>query len=78
MLISRLLGKQSVFNRIPYSFSVKNEPGFLEMVREYIDKAGTAAGIPEDRLNFLKSPDFSLKLTIPFRTGTTLSTQMLD
>lgn len=70
MLISKLFSRSSLFSKLPYSFSVANEPGFLEMVREYMDKAGVAAGIPEDRMNFLKSPDFSLKLTIPFRTGT--------
>ena len=39
------------------------------MVRQYIDKAGATAGINKERLNFLKSPDYSLKLYVPYRTG---------
>jgi hypothetical protein len=51
------------------TFSVSGEGTFLEMVSEYLDKAGTAANIPLDRLAFLKSPDYSLKFNIPFKTG---------
>jgi hypothetical protein len=39
------------------------------MVSQYFDKAGEATGISKDRLNFLKSPDYSLKFNIPYRTG---------
>jgi hypothetical protein len=42
------------------------------MVSQYFDKAGEAAGIPKDRLNFLKKPEFSLKFNIPFLTGFSL------
>jgi hypothetical protein len=51
------------------AFSVSGEGTFLEMVSEYLDKAGSAASIPQDRLAFLKSPDYSLKFNIPFKTG---------
>ena len=73
MLISKLIARTPLFSRNSYVFSVANEPGFLEMVRSYIDKAGSTAGISKERLNFLKSPDYSLKLYVPFRTGTNLS-----
>ena len=46
MLLSKIFGRSSLTSRIPYRFSVANEPGFLEMVREYIDKAGRTAQIP--------------------------------
>lgn len=78
MLISKLFARTQLFQRTTRSFSVANESSFLEMVREYIDKAGQTAGIPKDRINFLKSPDFSLKLYVPFRTGTPLLTQTQD
>lgn len=48
------------------------------MVSQYFDKAGKAADIPKDRLNFLKSPDYSLKFNIPFRTGNPPITQTPD
>jgi len=41
----------------------------LENVSQYFDKAGEATGISKDMLNFLKSPDYSLKFNIPYRTG---------
>ena len=51
------------------------ESSFLENVSQYFDRAGTAAGIPKDMLNFLKSPDYSLKFNIPYRTGNFLFIQ---
>lgn len=54
---------------IKYNFSVEGEANFLEMVSQYFDKAGHATGISKDRLNFLKSPDYSLKFNIPYLTG---------
>lgn len=41
---------------------------FLDNVSQYFDKAGEATGISKDMLNFLKSPDYSLKFNIPYRT----------
>ncbi len=38
------------------------------MVSEYFDKAGEATNITADRLTFFKSPDYSLKFNIPFKT----------
>lgn len=59
----------SIFRTIHSSFSVAGESSFLEMVSEYFDKAGEVTGISKDRLNFLKSPDYSLKFNISFLTG---------
>jgi hypothetical protein len=70
MLLTKIAKSISLANSSKYAFSVANESSFLEMVREYFDKAGETAGIPQDRLNFLKSPDYSLKFNIPFLTGT--------
>jgi hypothetical protein len=79
MLVNRIAaGLGWVAKNRGYAFSVANETSFLEMVREYIDKAGNAAGIPHDRLKFLKSPDYSLKFNIPFLTGTPPLTQTQD
>lgn len=40
----------------------------MDNVSQYFDKAGEATGISKDMLNFLKSPDYSLKFNIPYRT----------
>lgn len=45
------------------------ESSFLENVSQYFDKAGEATGISKDMLTFLKSPDYSLKFNIPYKTG---------
>jgi hypothetical protein len=70
MFISNLARNVMLTRQLTRNFSVQGEASFLEMVSQYFDRAGTAAGIPKDRLNFLKSPDYSLKFNIPFRTGT--------
>ena len=71
MLVNKIVKGLTWAAKSKYCFSVANETSFLEMVREYIDKAGHTAGIPNDRLQFLKSPDYSLKFHIPFLTGKT-------
>jgi|688.fasta_scaffold102179_2 hypothetical protein len=78
MFISNLARSAMLTRQLTCSFSVVGESTFLEMVSQYFDKAGAATGIPRDRLNFLKSPDYSLKFNIPFRTGTPPPTQMQD
>jgi len=50
----------------------------LENVSQYFDKAGEATGISKDMLNFLKSPDYSLKFNIPYRTGNQFFIQTLE
>lgn len=70
MFISNLARSAMLSQRLACGFSVAGEATFLEMVSQYFDKAGEATGIPKDRLNFLKSPDYSLKFNIPYRTGT--------
>lgn len=70
MFISNLARSAMLSRQMTCGFSVAGEATFLEMVSQYFDKAGEATGIPKDRLNFLKSPDYSLKFNIPFRTGT--------
>ena len=69
MFLSKIASRSQLWKPLSYNFSVANETTFLEMVRQYFDKAGEAAGIPKDRLTFLKNPDFSLKFHIPFLTG---------
>lgn len=78
MLLSKIAHRMPLLNAVRSSFSIANETTFLQMVREYYDKAGEAAGIPKDRVNFLKSPDFSLKFNIPFLTGKSNNNQMQD
>ncbi len=70
MLSISNLARKALTRQLACGFSVAGESTFLEMVSQYFDKAGEATGIPKDRLNFLKSPDYSLKFNIPFRTGT--------
>jgi hypothetical protein len=69
MIISTITKK--IFNPFYFSSShgVKGEATFLEMVSQYFDKAGAATNISKDRLHFLKSPDYSLKFNIPYKTG---------
>jgi len=78
MFISNLARSAMLTRSLTCSFSVAGETTFLEMVSQYFDKAGAATGIAKDRLNFLKSPDYSLKFNIPFRTGNPPKTQMQD
>lgn len=40
MLLSKIAKSISLANSSKYAFSVANESTFLEMVREYFDKAG--------------------------------------
>lgn len=78
MFLSKIVRRLPLATSLRYPFSVTGESSFLEMVGEYLDKAGETAGIPKDRLNFLKSPDFSLKFNIPFLTGRFTITQTQD
>lgn len=78
MFLSKIVRRLPLATSLRYPFSVTGESSFLEMVGEYFDKAGETAGIPKDRLNFLKSPDFSLKFNIPFLTGRFTITQTQD
>ena len=64
MLVSSLANRA-----LQRGFCVAGEVGFLQMVSQYFDNAGKVAGIPPDRLQFLKKPDYSLKFNIPFKTG---------
>ena len=42
------------------------EPGFVEMVAQYFDRAATYTNIPEDSLQIIKVPDATLKMNLPF------------
>lgn len=42
------------------------EPGFVEMVQQYFDRAASHTDIPEDALKVIKVPDSTLKMNIPF------------
>lgn len=69
MLISAIAKRAAVCPTLSLKYGVAGEASFLEMVSQYFDKAGDATDIPKDRLNFLKSPDYSLKFNIPYKTG---------
>jgi hypothetical protein len=40
MFLSKIAKQSQLLSRITASFAVANESSFLDMVREYIDKAG--------------------------------------
>lgn len=45
---------------------VDGEPGFVEMVQQYFDRAASYTNISEDALNVIKVPDSTLKMNLPF------------
>ena len=45
---------------------VEGEPGFVEMVQQYFDRAASYTNISADALNVIKVPDSTLKMNIPF------------
>ena len=64
MLISRIVSGT-------YRFSeVAGEPSFLKMVEGFFNKAARVAKIPEDRIDFLRGAECSLKFNLYYRTGT--------
>ena len=69
----RSLRLASHINSASFSVEAEGEPSFLDMVEGYFNKAARTAQIPEDRINFLRSPDYSLKFNLPYKTGTTFS-----
>lgn len=42
------------------------------MVEEYFNRSAKIAGIPEDRINFLRSPDYTLKFNISYTSDSGL------
>ena len=66
---SKSLGLAFWLNRACFSIDTSGEPSFLDMVSGYFNKAAQKANIPEDRINFLRSPDYSLKFNLPYTTG---------
>ena len=66
---TKSLGLACRINRARFSIDAKGEPSFLDMVSGYFNKAAQKANIPEDRINFLRSPDYSLKFNLPYKTG---------
>ena len=73
MIVTRTATKHlqlsSLLSRPSFSSQVDVEPDFLHMVEGYFNKAAKTAGISEDRINFLRSPEFSLKFNLPYKTG---------
>lgn len=68
MLVSRVARSIVRFSEVAEKPAV--EPSFLKMVEGYFNKAAKVAGLEEDRINFLKSPEYSLKFNLPYITGT--------
>ena len=66
MLVSNIARKLSQFSE------VAGEPTFLKMVEGYFNKAAKVAGIADDRIDFLRSPECSLKFNLCYTTGTSL------
>lgn len=64
MLVSKIASRLCRFTE------VAGEPTFLKMVEGYFNRAAQIAGIPEDRINFLRSPECSLKFNLSYTTGT--------
>lgn len=53
-----------------FAFSTESEgAGFLKMVEEYFDKAGTLTNIKPDRLNFYKKADNVVKFNLTLTRG---------
>lgn len=59
-----------------YSFSQtagkEQEPGFLEMVEAFFDKAASHTDISKDRLDFYKKSESLVKLHLHLKRGTLL------
>ena len=64
MLVSNIAARLCRFSE------VAGEPSFLKMVEGYFNKAARVAGIAEDRIDFLRSPECSLKFNLSYMTGT--------
>ena len=64
MLVSKVAQKLCRFSE------VAGEPSFLKMVEGYFNKAAKVAGIAEDRIDFLRSPECSLKFNLSYMSGT--------
>lgn len=61
-----------------YSFSTMSEgAGFLQMVEQYFDKAGSLTGIKPDRLNFYKKADNVVKFNLTLTRGNLKLIQMM-
>ena len=68
MLVSRAFRSIRWFSSVPET--ADESITFLQMVEEYFDRSARIAGIPEDRISFLKAPDYALKFNISYTTGT--------
>ena len=63
MLVSKIANKLCKFSE------VAGEPTFLKQVEGYFNKAAKVAGIADDRIDFLRSPECSLKFNLSYVTG---------
>jgi len=78
-MIAKTLTKNCLrFADLAKTEQVLKEPSFLKMVEGYFNKAAIVAGLEEDRINFLKSPEYSLKFNLPYITGIYLFIKTLD
>lgn len=78
MIAQRLSRNCFRFADLAKTEQVLKEPSFLKMVEGYFNKAATVAGLEEDRINFLKSPEYSLKFNLPYITGIYFFIKILD
>lgn len=66
-MLRKLFGKKSLRCLPLARFSdLEGEPGFVEMVQQYFDRAASFTSIPEDALRVIKVPDSTLKINVPF------------
>lgn len=58
----RQMGRRAMFSN---SAEKDTEPGFLEMVEQFFNKAIVHSNVPKERIELIKMPNASLKLNIP-------------
>jgi glutamate dehydrogenase (NAD(P)+) len=59
------LGSRSFSTSPLASESIQKEPGFLEMVQSYFDKAGSYTNITKEKLNLYKNCNATIKIRLP-------------
>lgn len=67
MLVSRVLRAARKFSSIAQTG--EENITFLQMVEEYFNRSANIAGLSDDRVCFLREPDYSLKFNISYITG---------
>ena len=65
MFFKRLPRTFLPFTHRSFSSTAPTEPSFLEMVRSYMDQAGTHTNVPKEKLEIYKSCNTVLKVRLP-------------